>query len=97
MNAGRIVKPETLRLHTSPKPERGSPMYGYGLQTRTFQGEPRPFVNHGGNTMGVCTQYGDLTNTPYTLIVLSNLTIQTCVTVTEKILKLLPRTKAPAA
>ena len=31
MHAGRIVKPETFRLHSSPKPELGAPNYGYGL------------------------------------------------------------------
>lgn len=92
MYAGRLVKPETLRLHTSPKPELGSPMYGYGFGVR-FAG--RPLVGHGGNAPGQCTQFGALTDTPYTIVVLSNLTILTCHTVTEEILRVLPPAKEP--
>ncbi len=94
MNAGRIVKPETLRLHASAKPELGSPMYGYGFGVR-FAG--RPLAGHGGNALGQCTQFGALTDTPYTIVVLSNLTILTCHIVTEEIFRLLPPTTAPAA
>ena len=89
MNAGRIMKPETLRLHTGRKPELGSPMYGYGFGVQT---NGRPFVGHGGNAYGQCTQFGALTDTPYTIVVLSNLTILTCTIVTEEILRLLPPT-----
>ena len=94
MDAGRIVKPETLRLHTGRKPELGSPMYGYGFGVQT---NGRPFVGHGGNAFGQCTQFGALTDTPYTIVVLSNLTILTCTIVTEEIMRLLPPTKAPGA
>ena len=94
MEAGRIVKPETLRLHTGRKPELASPMYGYGFGVQT---NGRPFVGHGGNAYGQCTQFGALTDTPYTIVVLSNLTILTCAIVTEEILRLLPPSKAPGA
>ena len=86
MNAGRIVKPETLRLHTSPKPELNT-NYGYGFFTRKYGG--RPLVGHGGNAMGMCTEFGELRDTPYTIVVLSNLTIDTCMGVTERILRVL--------
>jgi CubicO group peptidase (beta-lactamase class C family) len=92
MDAGRIVKPETVRLHTARKPELGSTMYGYGFGVQT---NGRPFVGHGGNAFGQCTQFGALTDTPYTVVVLSNLTIITCAIVTEEILRLLPPSKAP--
>jgi CubicO group peptidase (beta-lactamase class C family) len=94
MDAGRIVKPETLRLHAARQPELGSPMYGYGFGVQT---NGRPFVGHGGNAYGQCTQFGALTDTPYTIVVLSNLTILTCTIVTEEILRLLPPTKAAGA
>lgn len=94
MNAGRIVKPETLRLHTDRKPELRSTMYGYGFGVQTFG---RPFVGHGGNAYGQCTNFGRLTDTPYTVVVLSNLTIFTCQIVTEEILRLLPPTKPAGA
>lgn len=86
MNDGRIVKPETFRLHTSPKPELNTD-YGYGFFARKYGN--RPFVGHGGNAMGMCTEFGELRDTPYTIVVLSNLTIDTCIPVTEKILRVL--------
>jgi hypothetical protein len=86
LNAGQIVKPETLRLHTSPKPELNT-NYGYGFFTRKYGN--RPFVGHGGNALGMCTEFGELRDTPYTIVVLSNLTIDTCMQVTDKILRVL--------
>ncbi|HEX6314880.1 MAG TPA: serine hydrolase domain-containing protein, partial [Gemmatimonadaceae bacterium] len=87
MNAGRIVKPETLRLHTSAKPELGSPNYGYGFFARKYGN--RPLVGHGGNAAGQCTEFGELKDTPYTIVVLSNVTINTCIDVTARILRVL--------
>jgi CubicO group peptidase (beta-lactamase class C family) len=86
MNAGRIVKPETLRLHTSPKPELNT-NYGYGFFTRKYGN--RPLVGHGGNALGMCTEFGELKDTPYTIVVLSNLTIDICMGVTDRILRVL--------
>jgi hypothetical protein len=86
MNAGLIVKAETLRLHTSPKPELKT-NYGYGFFTRKYGN--RPLVGHGGNALGMCTEFGELKGTPYTLVVLSNLTIDTCMQVTDKVLRVL--------
>ena len=86
MKNGRLVNTETLRLHTSPKLELNTD-YGYGFFTRKYGN--RPFVGHGGNAMGTCTEFGELRDTPYTIVVLSNLTIDTCMEVTEKILRVL--------
>jgi len=88
MNAGRIVKPETLRLHASAKPELGSKHYGYAFSVHARMAE-RPLVGHGGNAPGQCTEFGVLTDTPYTIVVLSNLTANTCLSVTGKILQVL--------
>jgi CubicO group peptidase (beta-lactamase class C family) len=96
MNAGRIVKPETLRLHSSAKPELAAPHYGYAFKVGARMAK-RPLVGHGGNASGQCTEYGALTDTPYTIVVLSNLTGGTCMSVTGKILQVLHPTKTPAA
>jgi CubicO group peptidase (beta-lactamase class C family) len=88
MKAGRIVSLETLRLHSTPKPELTRTIYGYGFSTRARRAD-RPFVGHGGNSSGTCTDFGELTDTPYTIIVLSNLTISKCMQVTERILRVL--------
>lgn len=94
MHAGRIVKPETLRLHSSPKPELGATNYGYGFGG--FSRYSRPFVGHNGLAPGQCTEFGELRDTPYTIVVLSNLTGNTCRDVTAKILRVLRPSEAPA-
>jgi D-alanyl-D-alanine carboxypeptidase len=95
MKAGRVVKPETFRLHSSPKPELGSPNYGYGFITGPYLG--RPFVGHNGRAFGHCTDFGELRDTPYTIIVLANLTRGTCGEVAGRILRVLRPSDAPAA
>ncbi len=87
LHAGRIVAPETLRLHSSPKPELSAPNYGYGFAVGMRRANNRPLVGHGGNAYGQCTEFGTLTGTPYTIVVLSNLTIGTCVSVAGKIMR----------
>ncbi|HEX9947811.1 MAG TPA: serine hydrolase domain-containing protein [Allosphingosinicella sp.] len=96
MNAGRIVKAETLRLHASAKPELATQHYGYAFAVRARMAK-RPLVGHGGNAFGQCTEFGALADTPYTIVVLSNLTGGTCMSVTGKILQVLQPTKPPAA
>lgn len=86
MKAGQIVKPETLLLHTRAKPELGATSYGYGFFPAKYG---RPFVGHGGNAAGQCTEFGELKDTPYTIIVLSNVTINTCIDVTLRMLRVL--------
>lgn len=91
MKAGRIVRPETLRLHASAKPELGTEHYGYAFSVRARMAK-RPLVGHGGNAFGQCTEFGTLADTPYTIVVLSNLTGGTCMSVTGKILQVLQPT-----
>lgn len=91
---GRVVKPETFRLHSSPKPELGATMYGYGFETTRYK---RALTGHSGNAFGQCTEFGELRDTPYTLIVLSNVGMNDCTAVTEKILQVLRPTKTPAS
>jgi D-alanyl-D-alanine carboxypeptidase len=94
MRAGRIVKLETFRLHSSPKPELGSPNYGYGIIAGPYLG--RPFVGHNGRSFGQCTEFGELRDTPYTIVVLSNLSMYTCRQVTQRILRVLRPSEALA-
>ena len=82
------MKLGTLALHTTAKPELGSPNYGYGTML-TARMAPRPLIGHGGNAAGQCTEFGRLTDTPYTVIVLSNVTVATCIVVTAKVLDVL--------
>jgi pimeloyl-ACP methyl ester carboxylesterase len=56
----------------------------------------RPLVGHGGNAPGQCTEFGALADTPYTIVVLSNLTGGTCMSVTGKILQVLQPAKEHA-
>jgi CubicO group peptidase (beta-lactamase class C family) len=94
MRAGRIVKPETFRLHSTAKPELTSTTYGYGVVAGPYLG--RPFVGHNGRSWGVCTEFGELRDTPYTIIVLSNLKMDVCRQVTQRILRVLPPSEAMA-
>ena len=93
MRDGRIVKPETFRLHSSAKPELGSPNYGYGFIAGPYFG--RPFVGHNGRAPGECNEFGELRDTPYTIVVLSNVDF-VCRDVTRRILRVLrPSEAAP--
>ena len=96
MRAGRIVRPETFRLHSSPKPELGSPNYGYGFIAGPYLG--RPFVGHNGRSWGQCSEFGEVKDTPYTIVVLSNLSGVAgdgCRPIAERILRVL-RPSEPA-
>jgi CubicO group peptidase (beta-lactamase class C family) len=95
MRAGRIVRPGTFRLHSSGKPELSSPSYGYGFIAGPYLG--RPFVGHNGRSFGHCTEFGELRDTPYTIVVLSNLGMYGCRSVTQRILRVLRPSEASAA
>lgn len=86
MRDGRIVKPETFRLHSSAKPELISTTYGYGFIAGPYLG--RPFVGHNGRSPGQCSEFGELRDTPYTIAVLSNVDF-VCRSVTQRILRVL--------
>lgn len=90
LQAGKIVKPETLLLHSSPKSDLGSTHYGYGVATMEFG-----LIGHSGGTWGVCSRFGTLSGTPYTVIVLSNVNMNDCTYVTVNIQRLLDPTKTP--
>ena len=94
MRDGRIVKPETFRLHSSAKPELTATIYGYGIIAGPYLG--RPFVGHNGRSWGQCSEFGELRDTPYTIVVLSNLKMDWCRPVTERILRVLRPSEATA-
>jgi CubicO group peptidase (beta-lactamase class C family) len=87
---GRIVKPETFRLHSSPKLELGAENYGYGFSKQEFG-----LIGHAGGTWGVCARFGELSGTPYTLVVLSNVNMNDCVYVTVNIQRVLAPNNSP--
>jgi CubicO group peptidase (beta-lactamase class C family) len=91
MRAGRIVTPETFRLHSTAKPELASTIYGYGIIAGPYLG--RPFVGHNGRAKGQCTEFGELRDTPYTIVVLSNVDFA-CRLVTQRILRVLRPSEA---
>lgn len=67
---GRLVTAETLRLLTTPKPELGSPGYGYGF---SVAGTPEdPIVGHGGGFPGINGNLDVYTQSGWVAVVLSN-------------------------
>jgi CubicO group peptidase (beta-lactamase class C family) len=67
LRAGRLVRPETASLLTSPKPELASPQYGYG-----FGINPDGSVGHTGGFTGISSALAMVVDRDVTLIVLSN-------------------------
>jgi CubicO group peptidase (beta-lactamase class C family) len=67
LRAGRLVRPETVALLTSPKPELGSPNYGYG-----FGINPDGSVGHTGGFPGISSALAIYTEDDYTVVVLAN-------------------------
>ena len=92
LQTGRVVKPETFWLHSSARSELASPFYGYGFAVGMRRVANRLLVGHGGAAFGQCTEFGALSGTPYTMVVLSNLTIGTCKSVAGQIMRVLAAT-----
>lgn len=78
IQAGRLLRPETLALFTAAHPELNSPNYGYGF-SRALRGPAgRDIVGHGGDfSDGTCANLAMIRDAdrPYTAIVLSNGTV----------------------
>jgi CubicO group peptidase (beta-lactamase class C family) len=91
LQSGRIVRPETLRLLRTPKPELGSPAYGYGFLLWIAPG----WWGHGGDFPGIDADWHMQAEGDWTMVVLAN---QDAVNppVVRKILRLLA-TAPPAA
>lgn len=67
LRAGKLVRPATLALLTTPKPELGSPDYAYGFETYR-----EGVYGHGGTFPGVSASVEIYRETGYVLVVLSN-------------------------
>ena len=68
LKSGKLVKPESMRLLTTPKPELGSPEYGFGFQIE----EGGRIVGHGGGFPGISSQLDIYLGDDYTLAVMAN-------------------------
>jgi CubicO group peptidase (beta-lactamase class C family) len=66
LRTGKLVSPAMVRVLTTPKPEVGSPRYGYGF---TVEGAR---VGHSGGFPGVSNNVDIFMDSGYTAIVLSN-------------------------
>jgi CubicO group peptidase (beta-lactamase class C family) len=68
LKSGKLVKPASMRLLTTPKPELGSPEYGFGFQVE----EGGRIVGHGGGFPGINSQLDIYLGDDYTLAVMAN-------------------------
>jgi CubicO group peptidase (beta-lactamase class C family) len=69
LRSGRILRPETVRVLFSPKPEAGDWSYGFDVLD-----EERGLVGHGGSWIGMSNSLDMLPESGYTSVILSNYT-----------------------
>lgn len=67
LRSGRILRPETVELLFSPKPEAGN--WGYGFE---IADEERGLAVHGGTSAGQSNSLDLFTRSGYTAVILSN-------------------------
>ena len=68
LRSGKLLGPEYVRLLTSPKPELGSPSYGYGISLEPAEG----IIGHGGIWAGASNGLDMFLHSGHTAVVLSN-------------------------
>jgi CubicO group peptidase (beta-lactamase class C family) len=68
LKTGKLVKPENVRLLTTPKPELASPEYGYGFGIEAGG----RIVGHSGGFNGINSQLDIYVGDDYTVAVMSN-------------------------
>ena len=68
LKAGKLVKPESVRLLTTPKPELGSAEYGFGFGVEAGG----RIVGHSGGFNGINSQLDIYLGDDYTVAVMSN-------------------------
>lgn len=68
LREGKLVGRESVKLLTTPKPEIGSPDYGYGFQVE----ENGRIVGHSGGFLGINSQLDIYPGDGYTVAVMSN-------------------------
>ncbi len=69
LRSGRLLRPATVELLFSPKPEAGNWSYGFDVLD-----EERGLVGHGGSAVGMSNSLDMFTKSGYTAVVLSNYT-----------------------
>jgi CubicO group peptidase (beta-lactamase class C family) len=69
LRSGRLLRPATVELLFSPKPEAGNWSYGFDVLD-----EERGLVGHGGSSTGMHNSLDFFTRSGYTAVVLSNYT-----------------------
>ncbi|HEX2204398.1 MAG TPA: serine hydrolase domain-containing protein [Longimicrobium sp.] len=92
LRGGKLVRAESLRLLTTPKPELRSPRYGYGFEILGEVGA----VGHSGGTEGVSTNLDLFMEDGVVAVVLSNLS-HGAEPVLMRVRDLVTATRAPAA
>ena len=68
LRSGKLIKAETLKILTSPKPELKSPNYGYGFQVDTADN----VAGHGGGFTGINSNLDMYLGSGWSAIVMSN-------------------------
>lgn len=95
--SGKVVKPETAALLTSPKPEIASPHYGYGFDLGRLAPQGMKVAGHGGDSPGACTVFDMIRigEQDYTVIILANSAMGTCHRVARMSYQALPAQAKP--
>lgn len=68
LTSGKLVRPQTYELMTTPKPEVNSPRYGYGFGVDPESG----IVGHSGGFPGISSNLDIFKGTGYVAVVMSN-------------------------
>ena len=68
LRTGKLVSPAMVRTLTTPKPEIGSPEYGYGFTVDPRRG----IVGHSGGYAGTSNNVNIFLDEGYTAVVLAN-------------------------
>lgn len=94
LRAGTLLRPETFREFTKVVPETASRLWGLGFYNRKLGTSDIVTVGHGGNSMGVCTQFAmfDHQGIPWTFAILSNSGLRACNPLVKETKELRPAT-----
>ena len=77
---GTLLQPATFQRFTTAIPETGSRSWGLGFYRRKLGKSDIVTIGHGGNSIGVCTQFGmfEHDGIPWTFAILSNSGLRAC-------------------
>jgi CubicO group peptidase (beta-lactamase class C family) len=71
LRSGKLLKPDTVAVLLSAKPELGATEYGYGFDLS----EARGTAGHGGGSQGISNNFEMFLDSGWTAVVLSNYTM----------------------